>query len=614
MNKIYVIFFYFLHLINVQAANTDNLDAQENLSSLEDYETHYKHALRLKDGIEVEKNEAEAIEYLNKAIQAKNDYYQAYETLAEFYEYGSKENIKYLDLASEHGSVIACNKLYNYYFFKYAKNIENEINDPSTILNLLVYIKRGKMLSIDFFLKINFDEFMYLHLMKNRNPLSSFFMASPKYVHLLMNSFDNYLNDINKIDEKSYTILSYVLKSYEKQKKQDSDPEKLKEFIDVINYLRVKGAKAEDKLSEVILKSIDQNTSVTNILLSDKKEKITDIDPTLPINYTWIGTPTEYNRFAISGHDVAGPIEMVKTIHKQARKNNIDLYNESKNYGKVNFYCIDEYADYYNELFKRHLDEFNNERYHAEINVFGVKNYLLNNNNNTYSNKIISHIEKLNEGETLCPASKLPSLGEVIKNNKKISSLPEYDEAIKDNIKKSRYFALVKDAFTLFLLWNSKGYILDTNVIPHRETPLQLANFSKPASMVVPNIYEFDRNGNFHIFNDYYCIFSPEQFNEEIGIWLDEKIKSLECSPDKLTLQTGFNVGYISGEEIGLCKINFSSHRSADYRRRLSSQNISIKSFYDLPEWVQEVYYPFINKEYEDEKNCYYKNIFRKQI
>ncbi len=450
---------------------------------------------------------------------------------------------------------------------------------------------------------------MFFELVEDRNKSNNYVMFKYYFVHLLNGVFNDHLDKINNTYSEGLTILSHVLKAYEQRKKHHPDPEELKNYIDVIGYLRNNGATAEDEFSKIVLDSMDKNTSVANIVLSYKKEKITEIDPTLPINYTWIGIPTEHNRFAISGHDVAGPIDMVKTIHKQARENDEDLYRKSKNYGKVNFYCINEYINYYKELFERHLSEFNNEGYSAEINVFGVQDYLNDNtNDNTarYSKKIIDYVKNFRADKLL------PSLDEVKENNKKISSPEEYYKAISDNIKKSRLFAVFKDAFTLFLLWNSQGYILDTNVIPHRENTLQLAKFSKPASMIMPNCYHL-KFGKFYIHNDFYCIFSPEPFNKEIEIFLLGKITVIDISP--ATIFTGIedkqlDIGYICGKEIGLCKINFSSHRNAYERKSSSSQNISVNSFYNLPKWAQEVFKPFMNKEYEEEKNEFYKNHF----
>ena len=126
------------------------------------------------------------------------------------------------------------------------------------------------------------------------------------------------------------TILDNVLIGYQKASSED-----LTEYIDVINHLKKHGIKASKKFTKAILQHIDENFPLKDILLSEQKENFTEISYKLPINYTWVGLPTSINKFAMPGHDVAGPIEMIKVVHTQAKNKNQDLYAQKENYNEI---------------------------------------------------------------------------------------------------------------------------------------------------------------------------------------------------------------------------------------------------------------------------------------
>lgn len=309
------------------------------------------------------------------------------------------------------------------------------------------------------------------------------------------------------------------------------------------------------------------------------------------------------------GHDVAGPIEMIKVVHTQAKNKNQDLYAQKENYNEIYFYCLDTYKHYYDELFQAHLKDFNNKGYNAQIKVVSIEQFLkakLEENTQEIQNTLKKINESLSElHKKLCFKSEVHSKIYDFTNK---NDLKEYTEAIENNVLISKHCAKFKDIFTLFLLWTSQdgGYVFDTNIVPNKNGAIKFAKFDKAATMVVPNQYksvtpEKIKCNKRNFFNDFYCIYSPASFDQNIKLWLKD---NLEDSTPTLSSK----LGYIDPNDVGFYKINFCSHINADEREQRSTQKKSFKSYYDLTDDIKIIYEPFVNEISEKEKENYFSN------
>jgi hypothetical protein len=127
------------------------------------------------------------------------------------------------------------------------------------------------------------------------------------------------------------------------------------------------------------------------------------------IHYIWIGPLTKPNS-QVPGHDVAGPLLM-------AKKNN-------KN--PIYFWCLDAYCKEYQALFQAH----------PTVTVCSIEHYLQQTMHQHKDANLFSDIVK---------------------------SILASEMRIKDRV-------IIKDGFSLYLLANAGGYILDTNILPQQSS------------------------------------------------------------------------------------------------------------------------------------------------
>lgn len=174
------------------------------------------------------------------------------------------------------------------------------------------------------------------------------------------------------------------------------------------------------------------------------------------IHYLWVGQPTEKNTTtAIAGHDIAGPIEMVRELKRQA--------GEKEKTNPIKFWCLEEYASFYQERFKAEA---------VDIEVCPIERLL----------------REESRGHLATRAEKLLEY--------KASHL---------NIDDIQSKVMFKDAFSLFLLASQGGYFFDTNVFPQKDKIISL-----PENPTVTTARSPDGC------NDFFMMYSPERGNPQM--------------------------------------------------------------------------------------------------
>lgn len=236
------------------------------------------------------------------------------------------------------------------------------------------------------------------------------------------------------------------------------------------------------------------------------------------INYLWLGSPTRLNPEAIPGHDVYGPIMVARQLQKQ------ELENLPTN--KINFWCLEEYRDYFRILF---------ESEGVSINVRAIETHL--------------H-DEISQGELAEEATYVLNY---------FTQLP--DRSIINMV-------AFKDLFSIFLLNSQPGYVLDTNVqlfaadVPlgsKASNPIILPELDNVAAAQSPN--GSDRG-------DFYFMYSPKRKHPAAQSIYNEWVKkpgianlpALYKSVSNLTLHNlMFNL-MLKTPPYGLMKFSYKSY------------------------------------------------------
>lgn len=215
------------------------------------------------------------------------------------------------------------------------------------------------------------------------------------------------------------------------------------------------------------------------------------------IHYLWVGAPTKLApSTGIAGHDVAGPIQMAQKLQEQADKVN-----------PIKFWCLDEYQAFYQRQFKD----------------VGVKIE-------------VCSIEKLLSKES---QSDLSERAEFVKQLM-VNSLAKESNTIQDRVK-------FKDGFSLFLLLSQSGYFFDTNVYPAKEKCINLPIHDEAKTA----------KSGFDNTNDFYIMYSPHRFNNQIKETFDNWIKFPRISN---TLCFDSSISFITDTELGVKKTSYKSY------------------------------------------------------
>lgn len=621
MKKIYLSALFMCYQLNILAVNIESIIEQANQAfekndydlmknildpHLSDEKVFYSYGIALANQGQYK----DALEYFKESIGKNINEKQSYYALSKIYQIWNqqKEYIDNLIKASELGLSTASYEIYCMLSKRPEKSIkqyEKYIifkDDYNKAFYLNLALSQGYIEAQE-----EFNQLIKTIIKKYDTNDDNFLIFSPQFVTFFKNVND--FTSINSMLKPNYlTILDNILIIYNKEQ-ENTVSKHLTTHIDVINHLRKHNIKTSTNFTKAILQHIDTNEPLKDVLLSEQKESFTEISDKLPINYTWVGLPTSINKFAMPGHDVAGPIEMIKVVHKQAKNKNQDLYTQKENYNDIYFYCLDAYKNYYEQLFQGRLIDFNNEGYSAQIKVVSIEQFLKTKSEEN-TQKIQDTLAEVNKSLSKL-YKKLPFKSKIdykiydFTNN---NDLKKYSEAIENNIVESRYCARFKDIFTLFLLLTLQdgGYVFDTNVVPHKNGDVKFAKFNKAATMVVPNQYVYAkpeeiRYSDRNFYNDFYCIYSPGLFDQDIKLWLKDNLK--DSSP-----ALSHTLGYIDPNDVGFYKINFCSHMNANERKQRSTQKKSFNSYYDLTDDIKIIYEPFVNEISEKEKENYFKN------
>lgn len=145
-----------------------------------------------------------------------------------------------------------------------------------------------------------------------------------------------------------------------------------------------------------------------------------------PIHYLWIGPPAQ-----IAGQDIGGPMAMAKV-------------NKSN---PITFWCLEEQQSYYADKFK------------------------------DYKNITVSSVESHIKAK-LAPGSTMKTDAEILQDIMDTCLKKEGRGSIRDRV-------TFKEAFSLFLLQSTGGYVLDSNVLPTSEEKISLG--ARP-TLTVPAI------------------------------------------------------------------------------------------------------------------------------